>query len=246
MSTPEARRRHSEHLPTRRRVVLAWALAGLVAVTGLVALAEALRLDHPPAGPQTPEVADELDPLRDDVVCDLAVPREGEDREVAAAEPELPSEVTSNQLYDCPGTWDGRRVRYTGEAVGALLERRDRVWMQLNDDAYAAGIGPLPTHRDFRGGNAGIGVHAPPDLAAAVQVVGGPATRGDLVEVVGVFRRVDPATNEVAVLEVERLQVVRDGGPLEVPNHPARAWVALVVAALAAVAVVEERRRRTR
>ncbi len=235
-----------EHVPTRRRVVAAWALVGVVAITGLVGLAEALRLDHPPAGPQTPEVDEGPDPLRDEVVCDLAAPREGEDREVAAAEPELPSEVTSNELYDCPGTWDGRRVRYTGEAVGALLERRDRVWLQLNDDAYAASIGPLPTHRDFRGGNAGVGVHAPPALAARVDTVGGPEARGDLVEVVGIFRRVDPATGEVAVLEVEQLEVVRPGGPLEVPPAPARAWVAVLAAVLALVVTAIERRRRTR
>jgi len=235
-----------EHVPTRRRVVAAWALVGVVAITGLVGLAEALRLDHPPAGPQTPEVDEGPDPLRDEVVCDLAAPREGEDREVAAAEPELPSEVTSNELYDCPGTWDGRRVRYTGEAVGALLERRDRVWLQLNDDAYAASIGPLPTHRDFRGGNAGVGVHAPPALAARVGTVGGPEARGDLVEVVGIFRRVDPATGEVAVLEVEQLEVVRAGGPLETPSAPARAWVAVLAAVVALGLTVAERRRRVR
>lgn len=241
MRTPISR---DEYVPIRRRVVGLYALLAIAAITGLIVLAHALRFDHPAAGPATPEVADAIDPLREDVPCELPAAREGEERPVAAAEPELPNEVTSTELYDCPTTWDGRRVRYVGEVVGAVLGRRDHAWVQLNDDVYADGIGPLPTHRDFRGGNAGVGARLELADAAAIEVVGGPSDRGDLVEVIGTFRRVDPESGEVAVVLVESLTLLRRGEPLEQPSHPARPAAASLAALACLVVVIAERRRR--
>lgn len=240
--------RGGERRATRRRVVAAYAALALVGVLALVGLGEALRYDHPAAGPSTPEVADGaaddvVDPLREDVECAVPAAREGQDRPVVAAQPALPEPVTSNELYDCPDEWDGRQVRYTGEVVGAVLDRGEESWLQLNDDVYAQTSGPLPTHRDFRGGNAGVGARVPSDATGAIAHVGGPGRRGDLVEVVGTFRRVDEATGEVAVLEVRELEVVRSGAPVEQPAVPARAWVASAAAVLALAVTVAGRRR---
>lgn len=237
---------NEEYRPTRRRVVALWVLVALAGVAGLVGLGEALRHDHPAAGAQTPELTEEIDPLREDVPCELPAGREGAERPVVVAAPELPQMVTSNELYDCPSTWDGRRVRYVGEVVGAVLERRDGAWVQLNDDVYADGVGPLPTHRDFRGGNAGVGVRLTRDQAARIDNVGGATQRGDLLEVVAEFRRVDPETAEVAILHVETMRILRRGEPFEIPEAPGRAAVAMVAAAGALAIVVIERRRRER
>ncbi|AXV08533.1 hypothetical protein DVS28_a3861 [Euzebya pacifica] len=237
---------NEEYRPTPRREVALWVLVALAAVAAMVGLGEALRHDHPAAGVQTPELTEEIDPLREDVPCELPAGREGADRPVVVAAPELPQLVNSNELYDCPATWDGRRVRYVGEVVGAVLERRDGAWVQLNDDVYADGVGPLPTHRDFRGGNAGIGVRMTRDQAARIDNVGGATQRGDLVEVVAEFRRVDPETAEVAILHVETMRILRRGEPFDVPDAPARPAVALVAALGALTIVVIERRRRER
>ncbi|WP_370325606.1 hypothetical protein [Euzebya sp.] len=231
--------------PTRRRVVGLYALLAVVLVAGVIGLGEILRHDHPAGGPVVPEVPAEFDPLRDEVVCEVPAGREGTERGSVAAAPELPVPVDSNALYDCPATWDGRRVRYVGEVVGAVLDRGDHAWVQLNDDVYADGIGPLPTHRDFRGGNAGVGALLEPDAAAQITTVGGAETRGDLVQVVATFRRVDPDSGEVAILDVEALEVLRVGTPYTEPDSPARPVVALIAAAGAlAVVIVEQRRRR--
>ncbi|CAN5203924.1 hypothetical protein BH23ACT9_BH23ACT9_00980 [soil metagenome] len=234
-----------EGTPTRRRVVGLYALLGVIAVLGLVGLAELLRHDHPPAGPPTPELADQIDSLRDEVSCPEPPQQElGPALAAPAAEPAVT--VDSNRLYDCPRTWDGRRVRYVGEAVGALLDRGDHAWVQLNDDVYADGVGPLPTHRDFRGGNAGIGARLDADQAQQLTTIGGPRFRGDLVEVVATFQRVDPDSAEVAVLLVESLTVLRGGEPLEQPRAPARPVIAGLAALIALGVVVLERRRRDR
>lgn len=227
----------------RRRVVGAYALLAIAAVAALVGLGELLRVDHPAAGPATPEVAGAPDGLRDEVECPVPAGREGAERPTITTGPDAAQEVSSNELYDCPEAWDGRAVRYVGEVVGAVLDRGDHAWVQLNDDVYADAVGPLPTHRDFRGGNAGVGARLLPADAAEITTVGGPGTRGDLVSVEATFRRVDPVSDEVAILEVTSLEVLRIGTAFDEPQAPARPIVA-GVAAIAALAVVIVSRRR--
>lgn len=231
--------------PTRRPVFVGYVGLTVLLIAGLVGMAELLRQDHPSTSPLAPVVEGEVDYLREEVVCPLAEGREGEEREAALIDPELTPEVNSNQLYDCPQTWDGRRIRYTGEVVGALLARDDAVWAQLNDDVYAEAGSPLPTHRDFRGGNAGIGVLLAPDMAASVTWIGGPARHGDVMEVIGRFQRVDNATGEVAILRAEQAQVVRDGREVEIPVSQARPVIAILAALMALAVTVAERRART-
>lgn len=235
-------RRPREALP--RWQVGLWTLTAVIAVTSLIVLLEALRHDHPAAGPLTPEIASDVDPLRDEVVCELPGGREGEEREEQTALPALPEEVTSNDLYDCPQSWDERRVRYVGEVVGGLLSRGEVVWTQVNDDVYGDQGAPLPTHRDFRGGNAGVGVLLPAADAAAIRWVGGPGQHGDVVVVTGVFHRVDESSGEVAVIIAEQASVLRAGRELTVPPAPGRSIVAVVFALLALGLTWLERSRR--
>lgn len=222
--------------PVRRRVVLGGAL-GLLAVLGLiVGLGEGLR--HPTTTSGIPE--DELagaDP-RDEVSCSTPLPREGEVRAPQAGDGALA--VTSNNLYDCPQSYDGLRVRYRGEAVGGLLEREYGVWIQLNDDVYAELLGPLPAHRDFRGGNAGVGVLLPTHLAGGISFVGGPQTQGDVIEIEGVYHRVD-ATGEVAVIRADRARIASRGRPFPDPPLLDRQVAAFFAVVLACVVVLTER-----
>ncbi|MEO2104387.1 MAG: bacterial transcriptional activator domain-containing protein, partial [Actinomycetota bacterium] len=57
---------NEEYRPTPRREVALWVLVALAAVAAMVGLGEALRHDHPAAGVQTPELTEEIDPLRED------------------------------------------------------------------------------------------------------------------------------------------------------------------------------------
>lgn len=228
----------TSHKPVRRRRVLLGTAVGLLAFAGIVGLAEGLR--HPlPSAVATPEIQQPQSDPRIAPQCPVPEPREdrARDQGTALGPAGAPIEVTSNQLLDCPESYDRRTVRYQGEAVGGVLEREGGAWVQLNDDAYARTAGPLPAHRDYRGGNAGVGVFLPSGLSAAITTVGGPRTRGDVVEVVGVFRRVDPASGEVTVVRAQSLDVVRPGELL--PDPPLRdRQVAAAVLVAVAVAMV--------
>lgn len=222
---------------SRSRVLLA-TLAGLALMVGLVSLTERLR--HPLPGGASVVTEARLpgaDP-RAELVCDTPLPREGVPRRSEpVTEGNRASTVTSNQLYDCPETYDGTTVSYQGEVVGAVLPRGSGAWVHLNDDPYAELVGPLPAHRDFRGGNAGMGVLISRSLADKITTVGGPKTRGDIVEVTGVFHRVDEATGEVTIIRGQDGSVVRRGGAFA--DAPLRdRQLAAGVLALVAIAMV--------
>jgi hypothetical protein len=155
-------------------------------------------------------------------------------------QPAALARVSSNSLFDCPETYDGRDVIYRGEVVGALLERDAGVWTQLNDDVYAELLGPLPAHRDYRGGNAGVGVLLPRTSAGLIAFVGGPQTRGDVLEVRGTFHRVDP-TGEVAVIHATAAELVANGEPLPDPPLRDRRWAAWLAVIVSLTLVVTER-----
>jgi hypothetical protein len=216
--------------PVPRHRVLAGAVALLALLGAVVAAGELLRHPYDAASDIPESELAGADP-RDELSCPEPAPREGQQRDLGD-EPSRPVEVDSNELYDCPESFDGRRVVYRGEVVGALMDRRDGVWTQLNDDVYAELLGPLPAHRDYRGGNAGVGVLLPHDAAATVTFVGGPQTRGDVLEVNGIFHRVD-ATGEVAVIRADDARLVSDGEPFPDPPLTDRriaAWLAMLVA----------------
>ncbi|HVL97950.1 MAG TPA: hypothetical protein VM324_01485 [Egibacteraceae bacterium] len=201
--------------------VLGGALVLVALLAGVVGVAEALR--HPHADVQTATLA-EMGDVRDEVVCPDA-PAAADDGAVA---------VGSGELHDCPALYDGLRVRYEGEVVGALLSRRGVAWTQLNDDDYAGVLGPLPAHRVYRGSNAGVGVLLPTGVAEVVEWVGGPAARGDVLVVTGTFHRVDPASREVAVIRADSAVTSRPGGPAPAEPLPARRVLGIVLGIAAA------------
>lgn len=231
MSTPLGRR----PIPKRNVAVAA---AGLLILFGaVVAAAEWLR--HPPPQRSTAETELEGSDPRDELLCPEPPPREGQERDEGVAL-RTPVQVSSNDLYDCPQAFDGRTVVYRGEVVGALLARDDGVWTQLNDDVYAELLGPLPAHRDYRGGNAGVGVRLPSASADQISFIGGPQTRGDVLEVRGVFRRVD-RTGEVAVIHVDEVALVVDGQSNPDPPLGDRRVAGIAAIVLAVALTIAER-----
>lgn len=227
--------------PVPRWKVLAGALVLGLFVAGIVATTEALRYPHPTSAAATvpvPRPEPASDP-RDPIECEDPIPREGQIRVTDGGDEAL-RKVTSSELYDCPQTFDGALVRYRGEVVGAVLRRNEGAWVHLNDDVYAGDIGPLPAHRDYRGGNGGIGVFISHELARQIARVGGPRDRGDVVEVLARFHRVDAATGEVAILRATD-GTVTAGEPLERPNLPERRTVGWVMFGLMCLTVLGER-----
>lgn len=226
--------------PVPRWKVAAGALALLAALAAIMLLADTLRYPNVDLGHGEEEPALASDP-RDPVECAAPQPREGQPRVSPGDDLKVIERVSSANLYDCPQSYDGVQVRFRGEVVGAVLRRDDGAWVHLNDDVYANVAGPLPGHRFYRGGNAGVGVFLPHELANDIVVVGGPRTKGDVVEVVGVFHRIDPITRDVAVIRAAA-GTNTPGGPFPRPDLPIRRYLAIGLALLTALVVVAERR----
>jgi hypothetical protein len=229
--------RRPDH-PVARPKVLLGALLLLAYVAGVVALSEHLRHPHPVEGVPLEQLEHHLTDPRDPPDCPEPAPREGDPADAPVLGPRAtpPMTVTSGDLVDCPAYHDGHLVRYRGEIVGAIMIRGSFAWIQVNDDIYAD-AGPLPTHAEFLGGNAGVGVLLPVSATRVIERIGGPHTQGDVVEVVGRFQRIDDETREVAVIRASTLEVVQPGTDVWLPIQTDRLVAALLLVPLAGSAV---------
>lgn len=150
--------------------------------------------------------------------------------------------ITSAHVYACPIAFDGRRVTFVGEVIGDLIERRDGVWVQVNDDDYALAVGPMGGHRNHRGFNQGLAVWLPDGLHERIEAVGGPGRRGDVVLLQGVLLRNDPDDGGGITLRADHLEVIAPTVEVPEPFHPVQAVTAAVLAVLAVGTLAWSRR----
>ena len=129
--------------------------------------------------------------------------------------------------------FDGRRLTLTGELIGDYGERRDgTVWTQLNGDSYAAA--PVAEGGDLTGGNVGIGIQIPGDLADGLDPPGGYRRVGPVVTVTGEWRHHDPGRGGESYLVVTALEVAEPGRSIDVETTWPVPVAALVIVAGAA------------
>jgi len=154
--------------------------------------------------------------------------------------------VMSYQLLDCPRAFDGLTVTFIGEVVGELIQRRGGVWAQVNDDPYALIYGPLVGHSAHVGFNSGIAVWLPDGLHEQITMVGRPATRGDVLTIVGTFYRADPNDGGGISIRADAVTLRADGFVVDEPLHTLQLVVAIVlgVGALSALVMAQLARRR--
>ena len=152
------------------------------------------------------------------------------DRQLRNVRPQL---VTAAQLIECPEVFDGTEVRYRGEVVRAVLHRRDRAVVQVNDDRYGLELGPLPEHRTAVGGNSGMTVVLSQRQADDIAYVGDYRHRGDVLDIVGTFRAADPYDAGGPTITADTANVQRTGSVLEHRIDPARMVVASLLALVA-------------
>lgn len=150
--------------------------------------------------------------------------------------------VSSGTLVDDPTSWDGRDVRFEGEAIGESLLRGGEAWIHLNDDAYARGS--VEAGAELAGFNSGMPVLVSAEDAARISHFGDHATRGDLVRVTGTFRAASAERGGEMLIEAASLEIVEPGGPVDDPVEP---WkppliVGLALACLVAWAALRRRR----
>jgi hypothetical protein len=107
--------------------------------------------------------------------------------------------VQVNDLIEHAKEYDGQQVTVTGEVIGDIMRRGDTGWINVSD------------------GSGDLGVWAPTAALASVKVAGRYHTRGDQVEVTGIFHRGDPAQGGDLDLQATSVRVVEAGAPVAHP-----------------------------
>jgi len=79
--------------------------------------------------------------------------------------------ISSTELINKAKEYDGKNVVYAGEAIGDVMVRGDSVWVNLNDGENA------------------IGIWLNKKLAKEIRFTGSYQTKGDRLEITGVFQR---------------------------------------------------------
>jgi len=120
--------------------------------------------------------------------------------------------VPVSTLLALSDEYDQQVVTVRGELVGDYGERGDITWVQLNDDAYV----DAPLARDGRlgGTNTGIGVRISGTVPEAFGEPGGYGVRGPVVEIVGVFRNLDPALGGLTFIEAVEVDLISPAEPV--------------------------------
>jgi hypothetical protein len=130
------------------------------------------------------------------------------------ATPALAQEIVVSELLAESPSFSGQMISIEGELVGDYGFRGDGwMWTQLNDDTYVDfplrdGIVPV-------GGNIGVGVRIPSELAQDLDHPGGYHHRGPIVRLTGIWRHHDPARQGESYLDVESLVAVEEGRVLD-------------------------------
>ena len=209
------------------------------AAVGILLVSLRRTAPHRPLDFVLPASSDPRNPDTDVLTCERTIPEESPKKELGPIQPV--GRITSAAVVECPDLFDGVPVTYAGEVIGDVLHRSGGAWLQVNDDAYALEVGPLPSHTDMRGANTGLSVWVPDQLLPPL-TPGGPHERGDIVAIRGVVHRVDPTDGGGLTLRASRLEVIVPAQEVAHPLHTYQAIVAAVLALMAAGAGVAQRR----
>ncbi|MDD5255748.1 MAG: DNA-binding protein [Candidatus Omnitrophica bacterium] len=99
----------------------------------------------------------------------------------------------SRELVSRTDLYDGKTVVYEGEAIGDIMVRGDHAWVNLHDGSYA------------------IGVWIKREAAALITHTGGYKSKGDWVEVTGVFNKACPQHGGDLDIHGESLRIITPG-----------------------------------
>jgi len=101
--------------------------------------------------------------------------------------------VSSKELIENAKALDGKTIRYRGEAVTAIMNRPEGSWINLND------------------GDNAIGVWCKSAMLDPVKFIGDYKSKGDILEVEGVFNRACPAHGGELDIHAIAVNVVKHG-----------------------------------
>lgn len=138
-----------------------------------------------------------------------------------------PVELSSSRLIEEAKTWSGRKVIYTGEAIGEPMFRGSRGWVHLNDDVYmwkSIEEGARPS-----GYNSGLAIWMEAELIKKIAYYGNYLHKGDIIRVTGTFHAVCQEHGGEADIHADSLEVIRTGYPVEHRVNLRRALAGIIL-----------------
>lgn len=129
--------------------------------------------------------------------------------------------VTSSELINNAKQYDGKAVMYTGEVIGDVMVRGKFAWINVNDGVNA------------------IGIWSNKDLVEDIIYVGNYKTRGDTVEIKGIFHRACLEHGGDLDIHIESLRKINSGEAVKEKTDIAKKNTALILfAALCIIAAL--------
>lgn len=122
----------------------------------------------------------------------------------------LAQDFSSKNLIEHAKQLDGQTVTYKGEAIGDIMQRGRFVWLNVVDD------------------HAAIGIWAPKELAESVSFTGGYKTKGDHIEIEGVFNRACEIHGGELDIHAESINKLQEGSRVGHELDPRKERTALL------------------
>ncbi len=126
-------------------------------------------------------------------------------------------DVTSNDLINNAGDFDGEEIVYTGEVIGDILSRGEFSWINVSDGSNA------------------IGVWVQSEAISAIDSLGNYTTHGDTIRITGVFNRACPEHGGDMDIHAASIEIIQEGYKV---SHPVAVWEVITAPILLAGAVV--------
>ncbi len=131
--------------------------------------------------------------------------------------------VSSAELINNAKQYDGKVVIYKGEVIGDIMMRKEFVWINVNDGVNA------------------IGIWSKKDLAKDILYIGCYKSRGDIVEVKGIFHRACLEHGGDLDIHIEELRKISSGMVIkEKPDIIKRNAVFILLAVLGMAAALSQ------
>jgi len=153
-----------------------------------------------------------------------------------------PNDPSSAALVEEPKRYDGTEVTFVGEVIGEAMERGDKAWLHINDDAYY--LKNVEEGAQLGGYNSGMPVWIAASQTEGIAFFGDYRHEGDIVEVHGTFNAACAEHGGDMDIHAADLRVLKAGHRVVDEVRPAKlAWAVGLAAGALALFVVERRRR---
>lgn len=119
--------------------------------------------------------------------------------------------ISSAELIKNAKQYDAKAVTYEGEVIGDVMIRGDYAWINVNDGVNA------------------IGIWIAKDLTKGILYTGSYKTKGDWVEISGIFQRACPEHGGDLDIHAQSIGIIQPGRAVNIRLNPDKKNFVLVL-----------------